>query len=294
MKKVLFFALFLIISLGCTKQTPKPSKPTSSVETRKVHGFSALVVDGLFNLKLKNSKHYRLVLKGRSDDLKTVTTKVKDNTLYIKRLAGTNLPIDATLYSPKLTSITFNSEGQLHAPHYKTALLNLYSDEGGTIYLNGKVGLKHLNIHGNAHVNIRGVSSNNLTINMEEKPHVSLTGIANLRHLDFSGDGFLNAYWLDSTELDIKGSGKAQVKLAGIARILNIELHDAAQIDARYLRARNAYVKTFDESIARVAVTRSQNTLASDHSTIYYYNEPSFQATHMAENGAVLDMNQNK
>ena len=71
---------------------------------------------------------------------------------------------------------------------------------------------------------------------------------------------------------------------------MEVELWNHADFNGRYLRASRAFVKTHDNSVAKISAVRRQHTLASDASDIYFYNLPEMRTDFMAYDGAVLDM----
>ena len=96
--------------------------------------------------------------------------------------------------------------------------------------------------------------------------------------------------WVKTPTLIVRGSNKAFIQLAGIANKLDVELWDFSQLNARYLRARRAFVKTHDNSVAKISTTSHQHLLATDASDIRQYNLPAMKTDFMAMEGAILDM----
>ena len=78
--------------------------------------------------------------------------------------------------------------------------------------------------------------------------------------------------------------------MAGIVGTLDMELQGSARFNGRYLRGTDVFAKTYDHSVADICVTKTQHTLASNSSNIYFHNLPKMKADFMAFDGAVLDM----
>lgn len=296
MKKPLFLLISLSLLFGCTIKKQAVVNKKIIIEKRKVARFSEINVQGDINLTIKRGKTFSLALKGDANAVRYVKTNSHQGILSIETTKyHQKYPhkISATVVTPVLNKLVYHGSGDIFAKNFSSSVLDISIETDGDVFLKGKMGARDLRLKGRGSISLNGVSSRNLAINMAGKPRVNLRGMANLRQLHAKGDGSLNFFWVDSPYLDIKAYDKSFISLAGKVGTLHAILHDKAQLDGRYLRINKSMVKTFDNSIARIQVIKSQSSVAMDDSNIYYYNHPAFKSTYMAHNGAVLDMTQN-
>lgn len=285
-------AAALLVS-ACSMKKPAPSRVA---EQRAIPSFTQMRVRGNIDVEFKTQqKTPQIYLYADSRDLPHIKTEIRNDTLNIvvdsdyPRFGPVMAKVDARF----LNRLDYQGEGDVYSPNAKSALLDLKINTPGRVRLKGKMGLRNLNIEGTGKTIIQGINSRDLNIRMQGKPNIQLQGVANLRNLNFDGEGWLGLYWVSAKNLTIEGQGSAYVQLAGVVDTMHVNLHGHAHLNAKYLRAETAYVKTFEQSTADIQVLKNQNAVAEDQSGIYYYNDPPFNGTFMAHNGAVLEVPQN-
>jgi hypothetical protein len=138
------------------------------------------------------------------------------------------------------------------------------------------------------------VDSSQLSVEDQSENLVELQGQMNLKNLDFSGNGRLIMHWLDSASLHIRARGQGHINLAGVAQLVDAQVAAGSQLDMRYLRAHEVYVKGFQQADVHVWPENALFAMASGHANIYYYHQPDFIAPIMHDKGSVLAMNQEK
>lgn len=129
-----------------------------------------------------------------------------------------------------------------------------------------------------------------LSLNICGNPKVSINGNVRLCKLVAGGNAEISLYWINSDDLYLRAMNKARVCLAGTVGTLEAYTFQSAWINARYLRAKRAFVKSYNSSRIDVRVVCSLNALASQNSGIYYYQDPKFQAPYMQCAGSVVNM----
>lgn len=287
MKKVLILVVSSFLLVSCFNKEPD-TPPKQVKEVRKVRDFTRIDVQGNVDLTLRNSPQYQVVVEGLNTYVEKAYTVNKQGTLEIE----SHNPVKVSVSLPVLRSLVTVSKMPVAARNFRTSQLDLNVDSDAHVSLSGKIGLRNVHIAGSPTVEVKGLSSRDMNVVMKGFPRVSLRGVANLKSMRVSGDGSFNLSKVNSPLLDIKVRDKAKVELVGTVRTLHLDLYNDTEFEGRDLVVQKAMVKTYDKSVAKIYVKRSQNTLASDGSSIYFYNEPYFMANHMAENGAVLHLNE--
>ncbi len=278
---------------------PKMLHPTE--EVRPAPAFTQVYILGPFNVRLHTDKSKKPSLKiaGDATDLAHVQSYVKQGVLYIsvggkkahigkRRLSMGHATLDINV--PHLHGFTYKGDGVITAHKIHTGPLNIWLMNSKKSTFSGRMDLRHLTVAGTGFTKITGIHSRDLRIKLIGEPRVVLKGKANLRRVDMEGGASLKLNWVRSSDLIVRLRGSSCLTLAGTVNRLDSVTSDKSHLDARYLRVKEAFVKTNDEAISDVTVTERQHGLARDRSDIYYYNLPDYRMDFMARNGSVLDM----
>lgn len=142
----------------------------------------------------------------------------------------------------------------------------------------------------NSKVQIDGIQSKHLILDIRQHADVKLKGVVGISHLTMADDSHLNLYWMKTNQIKIILKDRAHVHIAGKVLILDLEMFDQSFFAGRHLRANRAFVKTHQRAIAEISVERSQHTFALDQSHIDFFNVPLMKTDFMVENAAVLDL----
>lgn len=291
------FRLFLMVFplFACTHQN-KPSAQLSSfqqTQVRTVAAFDRLVMHGALNATLHTGfRQSKVILKGDPQDLAHVVTRLEQGRLMIMLQSGYPKKgrIDADIQTHGLSQIDYQGSGRLVAPALNTSSLALSIQNSAETSLTGHIGLRQLKVTGPGKVFINGIQSPYLALDLSKKARVQLVGVINTSNINLKGHAWLSMYWLKSRYLTLHAQDDSFVQLAGAVDTLDACLTNKAQFNGRYLRAQRAFVKTADESIAKINAVKRQHSFASGQSDIYYYNKADMPSNFMAGNGTVLDM----
>jgi len=127
-----------------------------------------------------------------------------------------------------------------------------------------------------------------LTVTGDGETHLS--GNLIFSRIDVTGSALLYAYWINSTNIHLYAGNYAKVVLAGVATNLDIIARDNANVDARFLRTQNAFVRTDNQANVAVRVKNSLSTLSTHSSTVYYYGDSNLNLHYLGNFGSALRM----
>lgn len=292
--------VFLILSLThCSRPhqthemhaTPLPIQ--HSTQIRASEAFTRVLINGNIDATLyTGDSKPRVILHGDPRSLSEVQTVVHNGLLYIN--VGKGSPhfgrVKAEIRTHYLTSFDYHGSGQINANQLQSGLLDLAIDNAGKTAITGKIALRKLQLAGSGQTQIAGLTGRQCKIKITGKQRVRLAGILNVTSLTMAGDSWLSLYWIKSDVLKIRAKDKTFIQMAGIVDTLDLALEDKARFNGRYLRGENVFVKTFGQSVADICAIKTQHTLASGSSNIYFHELPEMTADFMAWNGSVLDM----
>ncbi len=256
--------------------------------------FSQVQIEGMLSVQLfTDSKKSYVVLKGGEDDLAHLKIKSHDGVLDVN--LGKGYPhaglVVVEIHTRYLTRLAYTGRGLITGKNIHSKGLDLMIANQDKTTLRGRMVLRHVIIKGGL-TEIgdltRGLTPLNLTISQNAK--VRLSGMIPLMSLNIQDKSWFSAYWVNGATVKICAKDASYVQLAGTAEVLDVELKDSAHLNARYLRAKRTFVKTFGHSEAKISTTEHQHVLASDASNVYFYNRPESQTDFMAYDGSVLDL----
>lgn len=285
--RIFLLTCVVLVQSVCSHASPR-------VQTWLFPAFTAVnIIGDDINLKLHTgSKNPSVAVSGEQDALDNLQLNVIVGVLTIsqknpKRQVG---PVTVDVRSRYLNGLIYHGKGIITGNHLQANLERAVIDNRGTTILKGTVLLGYLEILGGGDTQISGVTSRRLHVKMSGKSKLRLTGIAALKRLEMKDESWFSLSWEKSTTLDVRACDKAYIEIAGIVNRLDAEIWNHAQFNARYLRARRAFVKTHDYSVAHISTTYHQHTLATDASDIRFYNLPKMKTDFLSYDGAVLDM----
>ncbi|ARG96337.1 GIN domain-containing protein [Legionella micdadei] len=290
-----FLLLLLVLVLSSCAHHPQilPATLKGRTEEYVVPPFTQVRAEGLINVSLHTGyKNPKVILHGDPRDLVDVLIEVKDGRLNIKIPKGHPHygEVTAEVRAHFLNSFTYKGEGTIGGSNIHSSLLDLNIDNSGQTTLGGYIVLRKLKASGGGNIQISGIHTQYLQLNITGKTKVQLAGVINVSKLNLEGDALLSMYWIKAPVLSVCQRGRSFIQLAGVVDRLDVELWDSAHFNGRYLRAKSAFVKTHDRSIADLTATKHQHTLATDASDIYFYKVSQTAADFMAYAGSVLDM----
>jgi|GEM_PF-820636 len=279
-----------------------PPSVQIKTEKRDVPLFTQVHIEGPFNVRLHTNKKQKPGVTVRGDvlDVARIQTRVIQRVLYVSiyqkrerfgsqphlRMGSADLDINV----PQLHRFMYQGQGTITAHKIDAHPLDISIDNNQRSMWSGHLGLRYLTLKGRGSTEISGIHSQNLSVKLEGSPHVILRGEASLRHLYTEGDGWLNLYWVKGSRVVVRSTGSTRVSLAGSVEVLDACFSGKTRFDGQYLRAKESFIKTNDEAVAKISTVGDQHTLARHMSDIYYYNRPDRRTDYMTRNAAVLDM----
>ncbi len=296
-----FLFVFIILSLtGCARMHGTLSAPKThsavmhdGIQTRATAPFTRVQVDGNIDVTLLTGDlNPRVILHGDPRGMQDVEITVKNGLLHINE--GKGSPhfgrIRAEIRTHYLTSFAYRGAGEVVGNNLQSRMLDLsINNKGKTVFM-GKITLRKLDVSGSGNTQINGITGHKCLIKVSGKAHVQLVGTLDVTSLQMDDNAWISLYWMQSRTLKIQARDHAFIQMAGIADLLDVELWDNARFNGRYLRGTRVFTKTHDNTVADICVLKTQHTLASDNSNIYFHNLPNMKADFMAYDGSVLDM----
>jgi hypothetical protein len=255
--------------------------------------FNRIQIEGDINVELyTDNRTPRVILHGQSANQNNTNITTDNGLLLIRKIKSrhSSSPITVEIHTHYLNSLTYRGHGNIIGHQLQSKLMDLSIDNDGRTSLEGNMILRNVSIKGHGETIISGVHGHIMKLNMIGYPRIQLTGEMDINALDLTGHGWISIFWVQSKVLKIHAADHVSIQMAGRVELLDIELWDFAHFNGRYLRGNTVFAKTHGRSIADISVIRTQHTLASDSSNIYFYNIPVMKADFMAYNGSVLDM----
>lgn len=285
---ILFFLPLIII--GCARKIPPPMPQKRVVTTSK---YNAIEVNGDVNVNLHSGyyKHPKITVKGDAKDLKYVEVLVIGNKLVINRKPSKKrfAPVNIEIRAGRFDTFVYNGRGRINAPKLNLPRLAICIDNKGPTNIGGNVGLYKLSLKGKGPVDINGIRSKYLALDLGGEIKARLTGFSRVGKIIASDKAWVSMHWLEDSNLVVRQYNSSYVQLAGVVEKLDAEIYGDSCFKARYLRVDRAFVKTHGTSVAEISAINSQGAVALDASDIRFYNLPVMRADFMGNNGSVLD-----
>ena len=293
--------LFILISLtSCSRfhHTALPSQTTAFIApTSTAAAFTRVQVNGDIDVALHTGNlHPHVIIQGTPEDKARIKVVIKNGILHIsesEKHSKKNIHEGralAEIHAHYLSSFAYKGTGTVTGNNIQSRGLELLINNNGQTILNGNMILRNLTIKGSGRTQLKGIHGHIMQMKISGSAHVQLAGDIDLAALNLRDDAWVSMYWVKTKALRIRERDRAFVQMAGRVQVLDVELWCDSKFNGRYLRGDRVFAKTHDKAIADISVLRSQHTLASDSSNIYFYNLPDMKADFMAYDGAVLDM----
>jgi hypothetical protein len=232
------------------------------------------------------------VAHGDSQDLIYLEFEIKDD--YLRIYLGNDYPhfakVQIDVWVNNLHRLIQRTNAKVTGHHLYSSGLIVSSIGNVPLCLDGNLNLTGLQVKKNSHVEIAGVNSKSLSIDMHHHAYAKLQGIIRVCEVNAYDKSWLSMYWVKADRMSFTYGDHAFLQLAGLTNVLDLELFGHAKFSGRYLRAKRGFVRTHDFSLAEISVVRAQHTLAMDRSHIDFFNLPPMRTDFMTEHGAVLDL----
>lgn len=267
---------------------------TFSRKLQTTPSFSQVNIRGQLNVHLHTgAKRSTLIIQGDPRDVANLHWVVQREKLHMVLANGypKYAPIEVDISTNLLSRLIYRGSGSIVGRELRSSQLDLdINNRKGTTDLEGQLHLHQVKLDGSGTVYIKGGASRDLDLTLKHKTRVQMVGTYGLHKLTMRDCSWLTLYWIKTDHLSLVLYRRARVQIAGTSRLLEATLYGNAQLNARYMRVKEAFVKTHGESVADIAVTRSQHTLATGDSHIYYHEKPKYQTDFMGDNGSVLNL----
>lgn len=278
-----------------TERNPAPHPKKTSVQhpTELSAPFTRVYIDGDVDVNLHTGARKSYVkLYGSPENAPYIVTNVQNGVLriFVSKKRPFNGPISADIYTKYLVGLQYYGTGKIVGNNIRSGSLDLALKNHGTTNINGQIILNRLLVAGSGQTNISGLTGRGAHIRIKDSSQVHLNGTLNVASINLSGKSALELYWVQSNNLRIRAKNKSLIKVAGVTNVLDVVLKNKAHFNGHYLRAQDVFVKTYNKSVADITALKTQHTLASNTSNIYFYNPADIKTDFMAHNGAVLDM----
>lgn len=289
-------AAMLLLSACSSQKTPFPAvQPGMKSRVISVMPSESISARGNFDLKIIADSHHHDV-RVIADELSAhvfVANVGKDNTLFLTSgITEGYVPAHrptVIVRTSQLMNLGYDGQGDIEVIGLHNELKTVKINTIGHFALRGRSRITDLEVDGQGSGTIENVKSTNMRIAIAGKMHVDIRGVAGISSIKMSDNAYLNCYWVDSMNLNILARHHAQLHLGGLVDKVIANVYDSAVYDGRYLRAQDAFVKTYDQARADIQVVDKQHTYAQDRSNIYYFSTPEIGNDYMAQMGAVLD-----
>lgn len=265
--------------------------PSSVLQAEKHWSFNAeqglsVIGDPATSLEIKSASDDHISLQVFNDRQASVKGARTGNVLGLR--VSTRSGGKVILYLPEKTQYlllkTFNVLQGQPAEHLR--YLNL--DGCTNVKLSAAAWmLEYLRINHSSGITLASVKTPYLMASINDSNTVNVQGMMNLRELDLQNSQGVEWYWLNSPilTLNVKNSG---VLLAGKVTYANMAVLGKSHLDAKYLLAQRLFIHTDDEASAAVRAADALNALATGHSNIYYYTQPTVLSRYYYEQGSIL------
>ena len=314
----LIFCCFLLTA--CSLYHPRAEEAMVVQKTIPISSFSRLSVEGPIHLTLifGASDNYVKIegMKYAADHLRIQHQK---DQLIITPSWLTSMqkyPLDVEIYSQaselkaltlkKLLSVCFATDQRVTIDTIDIDDVTSASFSGlfdiGSLFIRGEgqlnaaghIDLKTVVNAGQGAATLSGIHSDQLTIQQAGSGSLSVHGYAGVEKIQQEGNGSMEIYWVngETTTVYLKGAGS--IVLAGKTNTLIANLFDQARLDTKFLRVKEAYVRTHQSAIAHVNTDSRLFAYAMDQSQINYYTPSSEAYQNTADNGVVLSVRENQ
>lgn len=290
---VIGIGLLHLVACAHVHLSPQSKPIKATPPARVLADFNRITINGSMNVRLHTDAiRPALLIHGDPRDKEKVIWRVRNHTLTIKldKSYPKYGPVEVDISTHYLSDFKYHGKGFIQGYQLRSQQLDLNIINRGPTSLVGQLNLRHVTLGGSGKVYLKPGRSNATDLFITNKVRVRMEGMTSLQKLRMRGRTWLSLFWVKSPSLQIRLSDQACAQIAGIAELLQVDQRGTSRFNGRYLRSKEAFVKTYEKATADITVTESQHTLASDDSNIYYHESPVFKTDFMASNGAVLDL----
>jgi Putative auto-transporter adhesin, head GIN domain len=296
LKPWVMLGVILFLSVGCVKFSLAAERNLMS-QRKSIKNFDSVAINGAFRVQLignvpESAQDVRII--GTKRAIQRTQVSVYNHILMINGMGSGgqgkgDLPL-LVIRAHRIKNLRVGGRGKFTAIGLNDLAMNVALNMKGDVNLSGYFGVESLKLGGRANIHISGVRNHQMKMVSTGNDRVELSGEVALRDLIVGGNAHIKIFWVKGNHLRVVGKDHAKISLAGNINTLDLRLGDNAHFDGRYLRTKEAFVKTFQFAQADVNVSVAQHSVAVDKSNVYFYHASQFAANYMNDHGAGIDM----
>lgn len=289
------FALIscLFLSINVSQANAIHTKPIYASSSAKQQTIHTIVAKGPMTLTImdgaKSDQFNVSGLTGTSN----MAMSLSNGILYIQ---GSSQTTQFTIFTRNLSNINLEEIPSVTVKALSKSRLKIYDKNVARLNLRGRIDLDEITFDGNRPKQFRGDSeklfiksiqnkgngpiisndfrSDQLTVTNTGSVDLVLRGYINAQKIYQKGTGKIDIRWVNKNKNTLVEASSGVVKLAGRTRKLTINTEGFAIVDAQYLRATEARIRTSGKSIISVNALNQLFVNASDDSRVYYRGYP--------------------
>jgi len=174
-KKRIIFISILLISLGFIFAACSTITPTESTNKILSGNFNSIVLNGDFgkiSIKNKLAEKNSISLTGSADNIKSVTTEIKENTLYIN---SNNKSLSISIDTKSIDRLAVNGTADITVTEINTENFFLVTDGATKINLQGKTNFLSLTTSGANDIEAKELDAINVRLKAKGNNNISIT-----------------------------------------------------------------------------------------------------------------------
>jgi hypothetical protein len=217
MKRLTLLSIGLAIGLaGCLVSNPSNIKGSgiTKTETRTLASFNALDVEYVGAIKVRSQGQDSLTISGDDNIIQSITTEVKNGTLYIRGTKGYSpqQKLQISISTPDVKRFVFNGVGEANLSKIKNDRLEIVVTGVGSFSTSGETKEVDITLSGVGSVDAKNLRAVNAKVSSNAVGSVDL---------------------YVTSQLDIKSSGIGEINYYGNPKIVNKQAEGIGKINQR-------------------------------------------------------------
>ncbi|MFZ2315960.1 MAG: DUF2807 domain-containing protein [Gammaproteobacteria bacterium] len=193
-----------------------------------------------------------------------------------------------------LCSVINNGAGDVTVFDARANALEISTMGSGSVNVSGHLGMRSIFHRGIGNINVIGVNGGTLNIDADGSGKIGIYGCYDLCRVIARGAVCVYSYCVNSGKLVAYGSGRSHIGMAGNASDLNVEVNGSAHFEGRYLHAREAFVRLYDNAHVNLGSSEKVYAAVNGGSSIYFYGPPNSMTKFVRDNGVILSVLETK
>lgn len=175
-----------------------------------------IVMNGSVDLSLKQGNSASLLLRGSSNNLSHIITRVEGNTLYVDTrgfIISVNQPLVAEISLPNLEKLQIHGSGDANVKGFKGNRLDAQLRGSGDLRFDGEYQQLVATINGSGDAQLTIAHGDYVEVNLFGSGDVTLTGQSNQLSAKLAGSGDLRGTTLKVNQATVNAGGSGDLKL---------------------------------------------------------------------------------